>query len=130
MSKRLVPLSAGGGGLPPGFKYVTAIEMDMDPETFVITTNLIDQNGGHVGPTQTIDLPFESVVVDGYYDAATKCLVLTLQSGNVISIPVDDLVDGLQETLVSGENIKTINNESILGPGNLQVSPYGIAKLI
>lgn len=31
-------------------------------------------------------------------------------------------LDGKQPTLVSGENVKTINNQSILGSGNLEVS--------
>lgn len=32
---------------------------------------------------------------------------------------------GKQATLVSGTNIKTINNESILGPGNIEVQGGG-----
>ena len=34
---------------------------------------------------------------------------------------VKALVSGKQDTLVSGTNIKTINNESILGSGNITV---------
>ena len=33
----------------------------------------------------------------------------------------DDLLDEKQDVLVSGENIKTINNESILGAGNIEI---------
>jgi len=32
------------------------------------------------------------------------------------------LVDGKQETLVSGTNIKTLNNESLLGSGNIDIN--------
>ena len=126
---KVMPMAATGGGMPPGTKYATALELTIDPSTFVITGQLVDQNGDPLGTTQTIDLPFESVVVNGSYDSTTQSLILTLQNGNTITIPISDLVSGLQETLVSGENIKTINGESILGSGNMQVSPYGIARL-
>lgn len=35
---------------------------------------------------------------------------------------VDDLLDDKQDTLVSGTNIKTINNQSLLGNGNINIS--------
>lgn len=38
---------------------------------------------------------------------------------------VDDLVTDKQDTLVSGENIKTINNESLLGSGNIDIQGGG-----
>ena len=36
-----------------------------------------------------------------------------------------DTLSDYQETLVSGENIKTINNQSILGEGNISISGGG-----
>ena len=42
----------------------------------------------------------------------------------------DTLLDGKQPTLVSGTNIKTINNESILGEGNLDIQGGGGGKAI
>lgn len=35
---------------------------------------------------------------------------------------IDALVDSKQDTLVSGTNIKTINNQSLLGSGNITIS--------
>ena len=35
---------------------------------------------------------------------------------------LDDLLDEKQNTLISGTNIKTINNQSLLGEGNIDVS--------
>lgn len=37
----------------------------------------------------------------------------------------DDLLDEKQDTLVSGTNIKTINNNSLLGSGNISISASG-----
>lgn len=34
---------------------------------------------------------------------------------------VNEIIDDKQDTLVSGTNIKTINNTSILGSGNIEV---------
>ena len=36
-------------------------------------------------------------------------------------VDIDDILDSKQDTLVSGTNIKTINNQSILGEGNISV---------
>lgn len=35
---------------------------------------------------------------------------------------LDDLLDEKQDTLISGTNLKTINNQSLLGEGNIDVS--------
>ena len=76
--------------------YGASLEMTIDPDTYVITTVLKDQNGNVLGQAQSIDLPLESVVVSGNYDAATKTIILTLEGGSTISIPVGDLVNGLE----------------------------------
>ena len=52
-------------------------------------------------------------------DVPTKTSQLTNNSGYITSSYHDD---SKQDTLVSGQNIKTINNESILGPGNITIS--------
>lgn len=77
-------------------EYGASLEMTVDSDTYIITTALKDQNGNTLGQTQTIDLPLESVVVSGRYDTATKTIILTLKGGSTISIPVGDLVSGLE----------------------------------
>ena len=69
-------------------------------------------------------------IMDGT-TAATKVIVLTMSSGNVSPymwqyVYWDEGVNvsgwkGFQEQLVSGTNIKTINNTSILGSGDITV---------
>lgn len=167
------------------------IELSINNSTYVMTMNLKNANGTVIS-TGTVDLPLESVVVNGSYDSVNKKIVLTLQGGSTIDVPVGDLINGLQseitssnklssdlvddtnqankfattseknawnakydkpsggipssdlssavqtslgkadtaiqdvsdkqDTLVSGTNIKSINNESILGSGNLTIS--------
>lgn len=84
-------------------KYGASIEFIVDTTTFVLTARLKDQDGNVLGTEQTVDLPLESVVVDGSYDSATREVVLTLQSGSKIRFSVADLVSGLQ-TQITTEN--------------------------
>ena len=144
------------GALPNSTKYGSTIDLAMDSATYVLTLTLKDQDGTVLN-TKTVDLPIESVVVSGSYDATNKKIVLTLQGGSTIDVPVGDLIAGLQteitsvnmldadlvddtnsthkfvteqekttwsnkqDTLVSGTNIKTVNNQSILGAGNIDI---------
>ena len=50
----------------------------------------------------------------GYITAASLAAYYT-------KVQTDALLSGKQATLVSGTNIKTINNESLLGPGNIDI---------
>lgn len=102
MSTRVIfPLFGSGGGGDMS-RYATGISMTMD-DSYVISCYLTNKDGVMIGTEQTIDLPIESVVVSGAYDPQTKSLVLTLQNGNTITIPVGDLVSGLQ-TEITEEN--------------------------
>lgn len=84
-------------------KYGANLSASMDSSTFVLTLQLKDQDNNNLGTAQTIDLPLESVVVSGSYDDLTKSLILTLQSGSTITIPVSDLISGLQP-LIDSDN--------------------------
>lgn len=92
-----VPVSASDvNALPDSTKYGASFTLAMDSTTYKISASLKDQNGDVLGTVQTIDLPLESVVVSGAYDAATKEVVLTLEDGSEIRFSVADLVGGLQ----------------------------------
>lgn len=94
--------------------------------TCIITAQLKDQDGNNLGSAQIVDLPLESVVVDGSYDSTNKKVVLTLKNGGTVDFSVADLISGLQETLVSGTNIKTINGNSLLGSGDIDTSQVAV----
>lgn len=143
--------------LPGTTKYGASLDLTIDPTTFVVTATLKDQDGNALGTPKTIDLPLETVVVDGSFDSTTKKIILELENGNTIEVPVGDLVAGLQseitstnkldadlvddttsshkfvsasekstwngkqDQLVSGQNIKTVNGQSVLGTGDLEI---------
>ena len=134
----------------------STIELSINSSTYVMTLNLKNSAGTTIS-TDTIDLPLETMVVGGSYDAQNKKVILTLKNGETVEFSVADLVSGLQseitssnklssdlvddtnntnkfvtasdkttwsgkqDALVSGTNIKTINNSSILGSGNLTI---------
>ena len=61
------------------------VEYDSETCTFTFTT--------YEGTTSTFDLPLESTVKNGYYDAETENLVLVLMNDTEIKIPATALID-------------------------------------
>ena len=97
-----VPTTAADvSALPASTKYGYSFDLSIDSDTYVISLTMKDQNGTAIGTAQTIDLPLESVVVSGSYDNTNKKIVLTLQSGSTVDVPVGDLIDGLQTEITS-----------------------------
>ena len=70
--------------------------VDLNTSTYVLTLTL--KHGEETLATRSVDLPLESTVVSGRYDKTSKKLILTLVSGEVIEIPLGDLIDGLVST--------------------------------
>lgn len=102
----VVPTTASDvSALPNTTKYAASMTLSVNTTTFVITATLKDQNGDTLGTVQTIDLPLESVVVNGSYDNTTKKVILTLKSGSTISFSVADLVSGLQAEITSANKL-------------------------
>lgn len=134
------------------------ITLSLDETDYTLYAILKDIDGNVISTSNIIDLPLESIIVDGYYDADTKEIVLTLENGSVIRFSVADMVGGLQpeitsdnklasdlvddtnqthkfitaadktywdnkqNPLISGVNIKSINGNSIVGSGNLDLN--------
>lgn len=82
------------------------IELSINSSTYVMTMVLKNSSGTALS-TQTVDLPLESVVVSGSYDNINKKIVLTLQNGSTIDVPVGDLVSGLQAEITSNNKLSS-----------------------
>lgn len=80
--------------------YGHSFDIVVDQQAFKYTFQLKDATGTVLNQ-KTIDLPIESLVVSGSYDAVNQKIVLTLQNGSTIDIPVGDLVAGLQTEITS-----------------------------
>ena len=77
------------------------IELNLNSTNFQMYATLKDKNNNVISTSQIIDLPLESVVVSGSYDAVNKKVVLTLENGSTIEFSVADLIDGLQNEITS-----------------------------
>lgn len=109
---------------------------------------------GGTGGTEVFSFDASPFLIDGMVDnveikdvtisgESVTCLVITFNTDagkQEIDIPISEIFDasnyytktevdtalsGKQETLVSGTNIKTINNESLLGSGNITIEAAG-----
>ena len=82
------------------------IALSVNTTTYKITATLKNSAGTSIS-TSTIDLPLESVVVNGEYDATNQKIILTLQNGNTIDIPVGALIGGLQTEITSSNKLSS-----------------------
>lgn len=80
------------------------ISMEINSSNYVVTVNL-KNSAGTVLSTASVDLPLETVVVDGHYDNTTKKVILTLKNGSTIEFSVADLVAGLQTEITSANKL-------------------------
>lgn len=106
----LEKIANGGGG--SSSDYAASLRMTIDSSTYVVTAQLYNKDGDALGNPQTIDLPLESTVVSGSYDSLTKSLILTLVSGDTVTIPIGDLITGL----VSDTDYATTSKAGIVKP--------------
>lgn len=97
--------TGGGGGGGSSTAYATAISLTIDSSTYVVTAQLLNKDGDPIGTAQTIDLPLESMVVGGSYNAQTKKVILTLKNGQTVEFSVADLVAGLQTELSASNKL-------------------------
>ena len=94
---------------------------------------LKDENGKWVGiPTIKGDKGDDGTYVEGNPNVdATDGDLTKIKIDNKIYIihNYTSAINAKQDTLVSGENIKTINGQSILGSGNISISGSGNATV-
>lgn len=106
-------------GKKPG-DYATTLSVDMDHDTYILTVTLSNEDGERLA-SGTVDLPIESMIIDGDYDAVNKKLILTLQNGNKIDVPIAALIDGLvpDTRTVNG---KRLNSNVVLYASDIALS--------
>lgn len=81
------------------------IKFEINSSTYVLTAQLKDSSGNLIGTERTIDLPLETMVVDGEYDSTTQKIKLELKNGNYVEFSVADLVSGLQTELSASNKL-------------------------
>ena len=100
-----------------GFKGIYAfVDMDYDPETFVLTFNVN-------GVTKEFQLPPDQHVVKGWYDPREESIFLKLADGSQVKVLVTKLIDEWT-VLPDGQ---TINDYNISGQ-TVNYSPIVLVK--
>ena len=107
---------------------VSALETNMTgkQDTLVSGTNIKTINNQSILGEGNIEITGGEVDLTNYYtktEADGKFATITGFNEQAADISaLQTAMDGKQATLVSGENIKTINGESVLGTGDIQIS--------
>jgi len=96
------------------------------------TVYQIQGSGGGGNPTvELTQAQYDVLVTAGTVQADTYYIITDAQGGDLSNYytktETNTLLNGKQATLVSGTNIKTINNESLLGSGNIDIQGGGKA---
>lgn len=84
---------------------IGSLSLALDSSDYKITLSGTKVDGSEFTVQNVIDLPLESVVVDGSYNNTTKKIVLTLQNGSTVDFSVADLVAGLQSEITSSNKL-------------------------
>ena len=84
--------------------YKIDLEIDSD---YKLTSKLYTKDNTLLSTSTVIDLPIESMIVNASYDNQTKDLTLTLQNGNTIVVPLDDIISGLQPEITSSNKLSS-----------------------
>lgn len=98
-------------------------------------TYTIQGSGGGGNPTvELTQAQYDALVTAGTVQADTYYIITDAQAGDLTNYytktETNTLLNGKQATLQSGSNIKTINNESILGSGNIDIQGGSGGKAI
>ena len=76
---------------------VVDFNMSLDNSTGILSVELLNTNGD-VLANASVDFPTETMVVDARFDESTNSLILVLQNGNEISVPIGAILKGLVST--------------------------------
>jgi len=91
---------------------ITSVALDYDSALYKFRVHIIDGNNNDYY-SEYVDLPIETVVVSGSYDATNKALILTLKDGEKLTIGVSQLVAGLaSETYVNNKISTEVTNRT------------------
>lgn len=92
-------------------KVANSLDMSLDGTTYVLTVKLLSESGEELSKA-TVDLPIEELIKDGRYDDTTKEIVLILESGTEIRVPVGDLVENKVDKLETKNVVYATDNST------------------
>lgn len=135
-------LVGSGGGVPENvftaYTASTDSRIGEDEEVTAAALNALDEkidsiSGGGNPTVEVTQAEYDAMVTAGTVSADTYYIITDAQAGDLTNYYTKTETDNAitaatstkQDTLVSGTNIKTINNESLLGSGNIDIQGGG-----
>lgn len=96
-----------------------------------VTYDIGGQGGSGVSVVEVTQAEYDALPTSAKTDTSKMYVITDAQAGDLTNYytktETNTLLNGKQATLVSGTNIKTINNESLLGSGNIDIQGGGKA---
>lgn len=77
--------------------YIKNIRLTVDDD-YKLKINAYNGYGNLILQSNVVDLPIESLVTNVSYNDTNNDLVITLQNGNKLSVPLDNIISGLATT--------------------------------
>ena len=84
---------------------IGSLSLSLDTTNYKITLTGTYVDGTPFTVSDVIDLPLESVVVNGSYNSSTKKVVLTLKNNSTVEFSIADLISGLQSEITSSNKL-------------------------
>lgn len=84
---------------------IGSLSLSINSSNYQITLSGTKVDGTSFTVSDVIDLPLETMVVNGSYNDSTKKIELTLKNGNTVDFSVSDLVAGLQSEITSSNKL-------------------------
>ena len=106
-------------------ELVTAVNSLVDEKQDLISDLSTIRSGAALGATALQSITSSNVITALGYTPYDSSNPNAYQTSTQVTNSISNAITNKQDTLVSGTNIKTINNESILGSGNITISGGG-----
>lgn len=84
---------------------IGSLSLSINSSNYQITLSGTKVDGTSFTVPDVIDLPLETMVVNGSYNDSTKKIELTLKNGNTVDFSVSDLVAGLQSEITPSNKL-------------------------
>lgn len=80
------------GALASSTPIAQELRFTLDPETYTLSLQLLDQAGHDLGDAVTVDLPLEDSVTNLSYNNEDQSLLVTTRSGSTTSVSLSELI--------------------------------------
>jgi len=98
------------------------IELSITDDTYILTADLKDYNGNIIS-SSFVDLPIEGTIIErAYYDDEKKAIVIIFKNGDIVEIPVGELIKDLSDKLNQEIKDRQAGDAALAGAINKEIT--------